>query len=335
MSISVVYVEGGTQTVLDTIVISITWSGDTQQAMRKLEVSLQNVSNFYDNGAKRVVDIKLGKELRLLEDSKELFRGVVFATEIDLRGHFTCTAYDEAVYLTKNSDSKKWLKKKASDIVSELCSEYGIATGSIEDTGYVIPKMIIKNKSLYEHIITALTETRKNNGRTFKLIQADGKLNLYERKKQVSQHVIENGVNLIEASYSVNMDDMRTKVKVIGGKEDAPVEVVEQNSALIADYGIMQHVEEVSDDDATQAQMQAKAKELLEQLGTFDDEAEIECLGITEVISGTAIYVKEPMTNIMGGYYVTADTHSFEGTKHIMSLTLSATDDIPTMKYEE
>ncbi|MNP82557.1 hypothetical protein D3C76_1812330 [compost metagenome] len=45
--------------------------------------------------------------------------------------------------------------------------------------------------------------------------------------------------------------------------------------------------------------------------------------------------MKESVTGILGGYYVSADEHKFESGSHTMSLTLSATDDIPKMEYKE
>ncbi|MNN90235.1 hypothetical protein D3C81_2081550 [compost metagenome] len=74
---------------------------------------------------------------------------------------------------------------------------------------------------------------------------------------------------------------------------------------------------------------------MLEDLATIDDQARIECLGIPDVVSGSCVYVKESVTGILGGYYIAADEHKFENGSHTMSLTLSATDDIPKMDYKE
>ncbi|MNN31426.1 hypothetical protein D3C81_1451140 [compost metagenome] len=85
----------------------------------------------------------------------------------------------------------------------------------------------------------------------------------------------------------------------------------------------------------TKSQMDQRAKQLLKDLATIEDQAQIECLGIPDVVSGSCVYVKESITGILGGYYVSADDHKFENGSHMMSLTLSATDDIPKMEYKE
>ena len=53
------------------------------------------------------------------------------------------------------------------------------------------------------------------------------------------------------------------------------------------------------------------------------------------MISGVAVYAFEGMTEIVGGYYVTADSHTFEDGAHRMEVTLSRTDDLPKLGYED
>jgi len=310
---------------------SVTWSGDITQAARKLDVSLVNTTD----GRTQARRIEHGKELRLLYDGRELFRGPVFAFNVDAGGRMRVTAYDENTYLTRNQDTRKFVNMTASAIVRRLCADFGIPTGTIADTGYVIPKLILRDKSLWEMMITALTYTRKQTGRRYFITSREGRLQLLERKEQIVRWVLENGRNIIDASYSQSIEDMRTQVKVIGGDPDKkPIIAVVKDDALIKRFGIMQHLENV-DPDMTASQVQQRAKQLLAELGTIDDTARVDALGNPDVTAGTAIYVRESMTGLVGGFYVSVDSHTFSGGTHRMSLTLSATDDLPVMEYEE
>src|SRR5690606_19265406 len=116
--------------------------------------------------------------------------------------------------LTKNSDTVRFIKKTATQIVSELCGKFGIATGKLANTAHVIPKLIIRGKTLYEIIVTALTVTQKATGKRYRLRNVSGKLELVEVTEQVKRLVIENGRNIIDASFSESIDDVRTKVKL-------------------------------------------------------------------------------------------------------------------------
>ncbi|MNZ78216.1 phage late control protein GPD [compost metagenome] len=317
---------------LDSIVKSINWSGDIKQAARKLVVEISNTGDLRDLYMK----FEKGGELRLLLDEKqELFRGVLFADQINSKGQMTLTAYDENIYLTKSKDTKIFRNQSASAVVKRLCNEFSIPVGEIHDTGYVIPKLVFRDKTLFEMMVMALTETQKQNGQRFLITSREGKLQLLARKEQKGKWVLENGVNLINASYSQSIEETRTQIKVVGGDaKKKELTASAKDGELIQRFGIMQHLEK-PEQGMTKSQMDQRAKQLLKDLATIEDQAQIECLGIPDVVSGSCVYVKESITGILGGYYVSADEHKFENGSHTMSLTLSATDDIPKMEYKE
>ncbi|WP_068613487.1 XkdQ/YqbQ family protein [Paenibacillus tuaregi] len=332
MSWSVAYIEGGVQTFLDPIVKSVKWSGDNKQASRKLVVEMSNTADMRS----RLQRPQKGNELRLiLNEKKELFRGVIFSDQIDAQGQMSLTAYDENIYLTKNKDTRIFRGMTASAVVNKLCGDFSIDTGEIKDTGFVIPKLVFRDKTLFEMMIMAINETRKQTGEQFYLTSRKGKLHLLPRKEQEVKWVLENGVNILGVSYSQSIEEMKTQIKVVGGdSKKKELTASAMDAGLIQRFGIMQHLEK-PDQSMTKSQMEQRAKQLLEDMGTIDDEAHVECLGIDEVVSGSAVYVKESMTGILGGYYVSSDDHSFEGGVHKMSLTLSATDELPKMEYKE
>lgn len=332
MTWSVLYRDEGQEAELDPVIKSVKWSGDLKQASRKMIVELSNSGDLRETYFK----LRKGGELRLMDDGgRELFRGVIFADSIDSRGQMSLTAYDENIYLTKNKDTKIFRNQTAAAIVKKLCSEFGIPAGDIHDTGFVIPKLVLRDKTLYEMMIIALTESWKQTGEAFVLTSREGKLQLLARKEQKVKWVLENGVNVLSASYSQSIEELRTQIKVVGD-DNAKKELTAnaKSSELIKLYGVMQHLEKPAA-SMSNSQMQERAQQLLKKLGTIEDEARIECLGITEVISGASVHVMESMTGIIGGYYVSADEHRFEKGGHTMSLTLSASDDIPKMEYKE
>jgi len=328
--LSVIYYEGSKAVFVNDLNMGVTISGDLAQASRKCEVTINNTID----GQKRAVAFKLGRKIRILAGKTELFQGIIFGYDIDDKGQESISAYDANHYLTKVSDSYRFDNKKASEIVMYLCKRFGIKTGKISDTGYVIPKLILRDKTLWDVIVIALTETRKKNNRQFSLQSKGGVLHLVERKEQLTRMYIEDGANLISATYSTNMDDVKTQVSLTGGDEEAPVKAfaVDQNAKNV--YGTMQHYEHVSEvKDANK--LQALAKSMLPKINKPEQEFSIEALGIEGVISGTSILVRETMTQISGAFYVITDTHNIgpDG-YHTMSLTLSRTFDIAEEDYE-
>ncbi|WP_433943602.1 XkdQ/YqbQ family protein [Paenibacillus sp. SN-8-1] len=316
---------------VEDIVKSAQWSGDVAQPHRTLTLALSNTIN----GTDQAMRFELGKELRFYVENGGLFRGVIFSYSVAQDGNATVTAYDENVYLTKNEDSRRFVGMTAAGIIKEIAKAHAIPVGTIAGTGYVIPKLILRDMTLWDMAVTALTETRKQNGRKFFLYASEGKLNLREKKDGTVRWLLEDGVNIITANRSRSIEEMRTSVKVLGGDEEKkPLSASAKDVALTSKYGLMQHVER-ADSRLNQSQIQQLAKQRLKELGKVTEEVTVEALGNTNVIAGAAVYAFESMTELVGGFYVNADTHTFENGVHRMSVTLSKTDDLPKLEYED
>jgi cell wall-associated NlpC family hydrolase len=330
IDIKLVYYDGKSAVYLDDFVKSIVWSGDVTQAARRLDVEL----NATINGDARLYPLENGKEIRFYNGKTELFRGFIFTNEIDTDGQARITAYDEAIYLVKNVDTRVYRKMTASAIIRKLCAEFGIATGTIVDTGYVIPKMILRKKTLWDMILMALTETRKQTGKRFFVYAAEGKLHVVQRKDQVVRWVIERGNNMISGTRVLSIEDLRNNITVIGGEDANPISSNARNADSIKKYGMMKHIERM-DTDVTKSQTDQRAKQLLSEMNREHEDISVEALGIDDVFAGRAVYMRDAMTGLIGGFYVATDSHRFERGTHIMSLTLTRTDELPTLEYEE
>ncbi|MCM3784310.1 hypothetical protein M3231_15105 [Neobacillus mesonae] len=316
---------------LDQLVTSATWSGDVSQPHRTLTVSFSNTIS----GDDQAVNIEVGKELRFYVDGVGLFRGVVFSYSIAQDGSATIVAHDENVYLTKNTDTRKFVNMTAASIVKDICKTFGVSVGDVANTGYVIPRMILRSMTLWDMMVTALTETRKQNGRKFFVYSTGGKLYLKEKKDATVRWMLEDGVNILTANRTRSIEEMRTSVKVIGqDKESNELSASAKNADLIATYGLMQHMEQ-AEADSTKSQMEQLAKTRLSELGKVTEDALIEALGNTDITAGTAVYAFESMTDLIGGFYVNADSHTFADGYHRMQITISKTDDLPELDYED
>lgn len=318
--ISLVYETKDEIITLDTMVVSINWSGDITQPYRTLSVQLKNTLNLRE----KAVDLENGNIITFRKNKQVLFKGILFNHQIDQTGNHSLTCYDLNYYLTKNTTTKKITNKTASQFIRNLCEEFDIPYNQIDETGYVIPKRILKSKTLYDMIKIVLTDTYKQTGRRFFILNKDGKLDIIERGTQISEWVLEEGVNIRQASYRKSIEDMKTRIKVTAGEETNPIIATVEDKRLIEKYGLMQHLEE-ADTETNKSQAEQLAKTLLNQLGTFSDEAEIEALGIVDVYAGKSIRIKESMTGLRGSYYVDTDAHTFSGSTHTMRLTLAKT----------
>lgn len=312
------------------IVAGVSWAGDTMQVYRSLSVSLRNTTD----GRTRRINFENGDVIRFFNHGKELFRGSIFGYTINDEGAEDLTVYDFNAAFTKSQTTQTFRNVTASNVVRRLSREFGIATGDIAETGFVIPKLIAEQDSLSDVIVRALTITERQNGRRFRLINRLGNVHLEERLGQVSREVLENGVNILSATYSQSIEDLRNRLVMSGGP-DGQYREVRVNNELIDKYGTMQADEQYIGNKVSRSEVKQAADQLFRELTQVDSDAQITCLGIDGVTAGSAVYVIERMTGIVGGYYVTADTHTYSEGRHEMTLTLSKTDDLPTLELRE
>jgi murein DD-endopeptidase MepM/ murein hydrolase activator NlpD len=312
------------------LVTNVTVSGDIATAYRTAEISFTNTRN----GNTTYMDVDYGKEIRILVDNKEFFRGVIFKTTINEKGDASITAYDYNVYLTKSTDSFKFVNKTATEIIKWLCTRWDITMGQIDDTKYIIPGLILREKTLWDMMVIALTETQKQTGKRFILRNELGKLTLKAVATQLVKFVIEDGRNLLTASRSVSIEDRKTFVKLLANADTKPINSTAYSVASKKAIGIMQHYE-VINDPTSQARLNALAQQMLAQLNQNTEEIDVESLGEPEIISGVGILIDNYMTGVNGSYFVSSDSHKFDANgTYTMSLKLSKTLELPQEDYE-
>ncbi|MGN7387719.1 XkdQ/YqbQ family protein [Sporosarcina sp. SAFN-015] len=329
MKLRVLYFHNGVMRDLAGGLQSVEIGGDTAQAFRTCSIALNNTRD----GRRYAIPFKNGGELRVHYGDIEFFRGVIFESSIDAKGAQSLKAHDANVYLTKNNDTVRFVGKTATQIIATLCGKYGIPTGSLATTRHVIPKFIVRGKTLYEIAVLALTETQKATGKRYRLRNVAGKLELVEVTASVKHLTLENGRNIIDASYSESIEEVRTRVKLTGGDENKPV-TVEVSSPSASKYGIMQHYEHNSDVKSVK-QLKPLADALLAELSKPKQEFNVTVIGDIDVVSATSVLVNETMTGIKGAFYVAADSHKFEANGlHTMSLRLTRELELERIEYE-
>lgn len=318
---------GGSYTYIDITqyVEQATWKGSKYGAPRSLDVDLTVASSQ---------SFKPTDEdyLFLKINGKEYFRGKVFKYGFKNGKKVTMTAYDNMIYLTKNKDTYVFKNKTASQIISKICSDFSIPVGSIASTSYTIKNSVHDNESLYDIMMKVLDTTRKATGTSYYIYSQGGKIYVIKRSQATRLWEIDENSNLIDYDYSVSMENTYTKVKLESGqaKEKGSRVAIASNSDLMKKFGVLQYYENVGE-DLKQSQLQARANQMMKNLGKVEKSFTLNALGIPDVISGGAVYVKISELGIKKAYYIDEDTHVFKGNTHTMSLKLTETDELPEL----
>lgn len=309
---------------------SIEYSGDTTKFNRQLSVNLLATAD----GRKQAFKLEEGSTIAFRYEGKTRFVGVVFSIDISSSGDMSITAYDSNVYLAKSNDNRIFTNKSASDIIKMLAQDFGIPIGSIANTGFVIPYLKFQNTTLFDMVVTALTLTQKQTGKRYFVGNINGKLTLKEGAAATTRYVFKDGENLISASYSRSIEDVKTQVKVIGGAKGKETVIIAKDDNARRKYGVLQAVE-VLDEKATASQVKQRASSLLKEHSQISEQLNVEVLGVVDVDIGSAVYVQNEMTKTAGAYFVTNITQSYSGDVFTMSLELSRTYELPEIQISD
>ena len=321
-------------TMYELVTESVTLQGQRYQAPRSIQANI-----ITKQGSQTYYRVSEGDTVLFKWKGKELFRGIVFS-RTPVEGKLTFTAYDMLQYLVKNQDVYVFFFLRADKILRRIGADFQIPMTSIANTGHVMKSLVFKNDtSLYDIILKALKETKRQTGRNYQIFSAKGKMGLRAWPDPEDVWVIESGVNLIGYQYSTSIEETATRVKMRtsvdeqgknkkkGSKSD--IVVIEQDKAGQSKYGILQHVETVTG-QINQPQLQKRAKvRLAEKKGVKQEVKSIQALGIPELQSGLPIYLKIPEINIKKTYWIDQDKHEFNGVKHTMTIDVVEKNSMP------
>ncbi|MCY7717092.1 XkdQ/YqbQ family protein [Bacillus altitudinis] len=321
-------------TMYELVTESVTLQGQRYQAPRSIQANI-----ITKQGSQTYYRVSEGDTVLFKWKGKELFRGIVFS-RTPVEGKLTFTAYDMLQYLVKNQDVYVFSNQRADQILRRIGADFQIPMTSIANTGHVMKSLVFKNDtSLYDIILKALKETKRQTGRNYQIYSVKGKMGLRAWPDPEDVWVIESGVNLIGYQYSTSIEETATRVKMRtsvdeqgknkkkGSKSD--IVVIEQDKAGQSQYGILQHVETVTG-QINQPQLQKRAKvRLAEKKGVKQEVKSIQALGIPELQSGLPIYLKIPEINIKKTYWIDQDKHEFNGVKHTMTIDVVEKNSMP------
>lgn len=303
------------------LVNNVKWSGDKTKACRTLSFNFLKTKEY---------DIELGDHAVLLNDSdKELYRGVILKRGISQDNIRSISSYDYLFYFANNKDTFVYENMRADEIFNDICGRFQISVGEAANTGYVISNYTVSNRILYDVAIEILSITYKQTGERYYLRAEGDKVNLIKRKDQVYDWVLQTGSNISAYSFDENAEKLVSKVKLVYEDSNDKTELIseEEDGDLITKFGVLQHSEKITD-VLNQSQLDQRAKTILKEMGMVESSFKISCLGIDEVITGSAVKVTIPSLNINKQYYIDSDNHTFNDGVHMMDLQLVETNEL-------
>ena len=289
----------------------VEWSGTENQCSRQIAFSIPN--NPYDKNFKGTTKIKLGDLTRLYNDKKRIFVGTVTSREKSAEiGTCEYTSTDFMSHLLKSNGTYKFKNTSPERITIKVCNDAGVKTKNLADSRIGIEKMFFEDQCIYDIIVKAYRKAKTKTKKKYMPVMDGTKVSVVEKGKS-SGVVLRQGIDIISASYTDTTDDMINKVVIYNDKLKRLGQV--QNKNNITKYGIYQGI--YTKEKGVDAK--AAARNLLVGI---TKEASIEAIGNINAVSGKSIKIEDKATGLIGTFYISSDTHTFENGIHTMTLEL-------------
>jgi hypothetical protein len=313
--------ENGDAYILNDALSGVTWEEHQGEIAQRANLSTMNfkIETSYLMSLTKLNCVIL--IYSIIEDNRQLvFQGNIWEWDYTSaqNKNLTIIAYDDFKKLQQNRDFEyitAGLDTKS--IVNKICGDRGVPVSYDWSVNITHEKKVFQRQTIAEMILTILNEASKQSGLKHAAYWKDGKLKItnYGGNKKVYTLKYDNSVSTRD---KLTMDNLVTKVKVIGVEDSDERRQVEAVVDGNLDFGVLQEIV-VRDSDKTLAQAQAEANTILKERGKPDETIGYEGPDIPELRKGDLVELGAG--NLIGEFYIEDVTHN--ATEKRMSLQLS------------
>lgn len=290
------------------ILLNIVWGGDIKTSTRYLEVSFKSDEN---------INFECGDKVELISNFFEvLFIGDIFVIRKNTKEEYSFKAFDKAFRLNKNYLVKNYFNQLPSEITKGVLAEIGLQVGTL-------PKDAVRctfpawNRTAYSIILMCYKIQHNQDKKIYSIVSEGEKISVIEQGTLCNTKIID-GINILNANYSKSIEDIVNKVVLYTMNKQRPAVIGNKiDDESIKKYGVFQIAQEQDKSNAAYLQVQNILKK-------EEENAEIEVLGDTELISGFSVPIKiNNLSNLNGVFLIKSDRHTWTANTYKTSLELA------------
>lgn len=310
-------------------IISFTWSGDNNEAARKVEFSIA-FNNVSKDSTFINPNIKLGSTviIKYIEsiselDSKEitLFKGKIWIQNRDTSSfEKRFTAYDDLIFLAKSKLNKKFKDSTVYDDIKQVANEWGFNV--VLDKGVSLDAkgdFIADGMSCTEIFKKALSLQSAKDNKKYSIMALDENNNIIigdNSTKEVANFSLTDKTNIISSSHGESIENLVSLVYISDTNGDTSPDKSVKGEWALNRFGKVTEIYKPDDKVDTKT----AATQLLHSV---DIEASLSAIGNIYCVAGKSIEIQEE--NLKGKFFIKSDSHSFSNGQHTMNLTLDFT----------
>ena len=236
------------------LITSLEWSTERKGSCGVLEFEV----------LKGEIEFTEGNRVSAKYKGTPFFLGYIFKRTRTKSGKIKVTAYDQMRYL-KNKDTYVFKNVTATEIIKRIAEDFKLETGELEDSGYKIIKRIEDNKTLFDMILYALSETLYHTKKQFILYDDYGKLTLKEDERLRLLDLILDDKSATDFKYGTSIDDKtynQIKLSRVNKEKGTREIFMVKDPYNIKSWGVLQYFEKL-DEKITDAKATEKVESLL------------------------------------------------------------------------
>lgn len=269
------------------------------------------------------ISFDVGDVVRFSADGQLIFYGWVFVISQDRWGVTDVTCYDRLRYLKANA-SYAFYGQTAGSIIQQIAEDFQLTLGTIEDTRYSLPSLVMEDKTCLDIISEAIQQTLLNTGNIYVFYDDGTGLALQEAGNMKSAVVIGEKSLLTDYTYQKDIDQQTyNSIKLVQPNEETGRAEVYQvdDSETIGKWGLLRLYQQV-DESLNAAQIAAQAQASLEYYNRPYRTLKISSLGVIGLRAGMMLLVNIPRIENAEKKYVLLEkvTHKFENDVHTMDI---------------
>jgi len=319
--------ETGARYILNDALLSLSWEEQEKELSQRAVIT---AVNFAIGGTWLMALAKINCIIRIYAayggERKLVFDGTVWEWQYTSGSErvLTITAYDRLIRLQQSQDFKYYTAGQTTQaLIGDICETWGIPFAYLWEESITHEKKIFSGTALSDMIITLLDEVKNQTGKKYIVYFRDGRMQIVGYGANETVYSFANEAT-ISAMNKLTINNLVTRVKILGNSEDeekTPVEALVDGDTR---YGVLQKILKRSSDKTLDAAI-ADANTILKENGNPEETVSVTVPDLPFLRKGDAVYMSAG--NLLGVFYAEGVSHNADERTMTMSLTRSNADD--------
>ncbi|MDR1703942.1 MAG: hypothetical protein LBS19_04565 [Clostridiales bacterium] len=265
--------ESGTRSLLNDALLSLEWEENINELAQRATLTFANLKI---GGSWLIETAKINCMIQIYGKwggGKTLvFDGTIWEWNYasSTQKELTITAYDYLIRLQQSKDFKYYSAGMSTQaIISDICGDWGVSVSYQWGQSMTHEKKALSGLTISDMIIGLLEEVKQQTGEKYIAYYKDGQLQIVDYGTNSPIYKFD-GKNTVSTKDKLSINDLVTKVKVIGKQDDEGRFSVDAVVDGDTSYGVLQEIIRRDGDKAVGTAI-AEANALLKTRGKPDE----------------------------------------------------------------